>query len=145
MKAKKILIIAYIIVTALSALYINAVLKEGDAPSPKKEKPKAVEQKSVNVTLEIHSNGYIQTFNQDMRNVDTVLELLTRSRNRDTFIFEKTLYTWGWGIDSVNRTTAPEGYVWAIFDGETNITPEFDKTYLDDKKVYVLKLAPVSN
>jgi len=123
-KTSKILTILYIVFAVSSFFYIKSVMKKEDVEEEAYSKESVEEFYKVNAVLNYPNGTDVKKFKEVMENTDTVMSFLEELRTHKALIFEKTDYTYGTDIESVNNIIPPEGYKWAILrDGEdvTNI------------------------
>lgn len=135
----KIFIPIYIAILVLSSFYIKSVLRE--SPLDKKSVKKIEEQPyAINVILKVINETNINTYNIQLKNNDTVKDLLEEVRDHNNFSYEITEYLHKNEIDIVNKIQTPQGYKWIIeIDGQ-DITNNLGNEYLKTDGIYELKL-----
>ena len=140
-KTKKGLIIGYIVLVAVSALYVRSVINSDEikVQDEKKEK-KSVESKPTKVYLTVTTGTTTKEYNTTLQNVDSVLDFLENLRRHDEFTYEKISYTYGTELENINNQKAPDGYDWRLFLNNEDITYKAADTNLVDETHYELKL-----
>lgn len=134
----------YIVFLAAAYLYINKTLKTSQIKIEPKEVKTGVDIKPAKVTLNILDVPGGGTFTEDMRNTDTVLDLMRKLYERGLLHYERTAYTYGIEITEVNSTIPGQKEKWAVYiydlltKTKTGIDP--GDTKLVDGGIYYLEL-----
>ena len=136
-KLKNYFIIGYILFLILGALYVDSILKHTPIKEKGKQDQIVEEIKPVTVYLNVEND---KTYKVDLKNQDSVSDLLDKLRDNGDIFFEKTRYTYGIEIEELGHVKTPEGYNWRIFLNDLDITPQLDKLKLVDQNTYILKL-----
>ncbi len=139
-KTKKILIIGYIVFAILASLYVKGVLKKEDLSLMEDEKTNIEKVFEVTVTLRYFNGKKTTEYKKVMRNVDCVDDLLKEIREDDGLEFEKTLYTYGIEIESVDRIKPPENFKWAVLSENEDVTNKIEKVKLNKDDIFELKM-----
>ncbi|MFC1700425.1 hypothetical protein ACFLZ4_02155 [Patescibacteria group bacterium] len=135
-KYKKYFPYIYVVFLISSFFYVKSVLKEGDLRDYDDEVEKAQKEHPVDVTLVVSGISY----SVRLESGDTVLDLLEDLRGDDKFYYEKTDYTYGTELDTVDGVKPSSGYKWKVFKGEEDITYTIGDVYLTDKATYTIRL-----
>ena len=135
-KAKKYFPTIYVILLIFSFFYVKSVLKEGDLREYDNEVEKVEKEHPVNVTLVVGDRKYLV----DLESGDTVLDLLEDLRGDDKFYYEKTDYTYGTELDSVNGVKPTLGYKWKLYKDDEDITYIMGDIFLTDDTTYTIRL-----
>ena len=135
-KAKKYFPYVYIIFLVFSFFYVRSVMKEGDLRDYDETVDKAIKEVAVDVILVVGNESY----SVKLESRDTVLDLLEDLRGDDKFHYEKTDYTYGTELDSVNGVKPSPGYKWKVFRGNEDITHTIGDIYLTDDTTYTIRL-----
>jgi hypothetical protein len=136
-KVKNILIIAYIIFMVFGVIYVNAVSKLTSIGQVNDNKEEPVKSKPAKVSLIVKGS---KTYTITLQTTDSVSYLFDQLRKDKVFNYEKTRYTYGTEINSVNGERAPEGYKWKIYLDGKDITFNISDVQLADKNTYELNL-----
>jgi len=139
-KLTKLFIPFYIFLFILGFFYVKGVLKEEALIKKGIEKKVTDNSFNVNVFLKLTLNSATQTFSAQLENTDSVSNLLNELRGHQNLLFEKTDYAHGTEIDSVKNISAPEGYRWAVFFNNEDITNKISSTYLTKDAIYELRV-----
>lgn len=131
--------IVYMILLATVVLYTKSVLNTDSFVATEKSTPRDVkEAHAVTVKLSFELNMDQKSYQAELKNQDTVEDLLSYLRNKQGLVYEKTLYTYGTGIDSVFDQLPPLGSEWTVMFNGKNITKDISKTYLINGGTYTL-------
>ncbi len=140
-KFKKYFPIFYIIFLISAFFYVRKVLNTDRLSVQTKTEEKSSEEvKPVDVTLKINGLKNQRIYEKRLENIKTFDDLLELLVKEDVFIYEKTEYTYGTQYDRINNETAPEGYIWKVFDDDKEITLNTKGYKLTDKHSYTLLL-----
>ena len=139
-RTKKILIIGYVVFAVLASLYVKGVLKKEDLSLMEDEKTNVEKIFEVTVTLKYFDGKKTTEYKKVMENIDCVDDLLKEIREDDGLEFEKTLYTYGIEIESVNRMKPPENFKWVILSEDEDITNKIEKVKLNKNDTFELKM-----
>lgn len=120
-------------------MYVRSVLKESELTS-KGEKEKVAPVFQVNVTLKAFVGQGTSTYTVQMKNTDTVVDLLQEVRDLYGLVYEKIDYARGVEISEVKGVPAQQNYKWAVLSNNADITNEIGNTNLVEGAVYELKL-----
>ncbi len=94
----------------------------------------------ASVDLIVESGLATSSYHANLTNKDTVMELLEYHLKNSGFTFTKTDYTYGTVLNSVNEYTAPEGYMWQVFDNEQEITYNLNDVRIIDGHTYAIRI-----
>jgi len=139
-KAKIIMIISYIFLSASLVLYVKSILKRDDLKIYEKKKIEVEESYSVDVTLKLINGKITKEFTKTLKNTDSVEELMKKIRSSGDISYEIVKYTYGVDIVSVNGNVSKDGFKWAIIKDNEDITLNIDKVNLEKGKTYELKI-----
>ena len=138
---KKTLIAFYILSVLFGVNYVHSALKTDIVPTGEEEKKKAVEIHPAGVSLKVYTQDKPEEeYKINMHNVDTVLDLFERLRNKQGFYYEKIAYIYGTEIDYVSEIKAPDGFSWRVFNKGEDITFKIHELNLEDGEIYEVKL-----
>ncbi len=107
------------------------------------DQKESIEIKPIDVTLMVKTRSSSVEYLANMKNINTLDDLLEDLRDEVDFFFEKTEYTYGTEYDLVNHTKAQEGYAWKVYEDDEDITQNTSGRVLKDKAVYILSLEKV--
>jgi hypothetical protein len=134
----------YIILLLMGFLFVKQTLSEGDIKVEKKgEKKISIEVKPAVVYMQVQSPYYNQKYRMRLKNTDSVNDFLEELRDKESLYFEKIMYTYGPEIIDVANFKTPDGYRWAVFQGEKDISYDVNDIYLIDETIYYLKLIKI--
>lgn len=148
-RIQKKLYVAYLLLLVIACGYAKFVLSQDYVDIEEKDSAKktAVKRRFVDVTLEVYSDSSTDQnwpspiiYKAKKSNQDSVLELLKSARSDGAFSFEITSYIDQIVLDQVNHIFPQPNERWAVFDGKNDITQKISSEYLQDNKVYTLKL-----
>ena len=139
-KTSKILTALYIILITLSFFYIKSVMKKEDVEEESNTEKSMEDTFKLNAVLNYFDGRDTKQFKETMENTDTVMSFLEELRTHKTLIFEKTDYTYGTEIDSVNNVVPPKGYKWAILQNGEDITNIIGKVRVQKNAELDLKM-----
>ena len=130
---------SYLLFIFLAFFFVKGTLSEESIKtSPKKNDKKTSLVKPVKVTLLIDNNISKLTYYEDMKNTDTVLELIENLRLNEKITFEVDQYTDRSEIVHINRKYADEVNKWQVYYQDENITYDIGDIELRDKSLYKL-------
>ncbi len=139
-RTSKLLAILYIIFVIFSFIFVKSTLKEEEVIERKEDKKQTEDVYDFNAVL-IYDNGKeIKELKEKMRNTDTILEFLKELRDHGKLIYEKTDYTYGIQIDSVNKIIPSDNYVWSIFLNGEDVTKDIGKIRVQKNVTLELKI-----
>lgn len=148
-RIQKRLYIAYLLLLAIACGYAKFVLSQDyiEVEEKNSAKKEIVQRRFVDATVEVYPASLENQnwsspiiYRTKKSNQDSVLELLKSARANGAFSFEITSYIDQIVIDQVNHVSPKPNEKWAVFDGEKDITQEILSEYLQDNKIYTLKL-----
>lgn len=144
---KKIWIVSYILLLIISFFYVHWAINQDRIhvlTKKNNDNEDIIEEHFVRALVKLESPAgyreYSVTKKDELKNVDTVEDLLKKLWESQNFYFEKNSYVYGNGIDNVNYIAAPLGYTWRIFLFDKDVTANFGHTNLMDDAVVTLKL-----
>ena len=131
----------YLVLLLVLGLYVNTIINsENIKIETQEEKEEGFDIKPVSIILRVEE-PISKDYSTRMENVDTTYDLFKRLKNETgTFAFEITEYSDRLSIDHINNIYPKEGMVWALFDGDKDITNDFKEYSLRDNTAYSLKL-----
>ena len=138
-KKAKILSLLYILFVFLSFFYIKSVLKTENVRTKVPLDKNVEDVYKINVTLNFNNENNTYYLTEEMSNVDTIIKLLEQLRKHGKLIYEKTDYTYGIEIDSVNNKTLSNGYKWAVIKDGKDITNDIANTKISKNSTLELK------
>ena len=139
-KKKIIMMISYIVLSALLVVYVESILKREDLKIYEKKKVEIEETFPVDVTLKVTQGKTVKEYSKILKSTDSVEDLLKKFRNSGYISYELLKYTYGIDIESVNDIKPENGYKWAILKDDNDVTLQMDKIYLEKNKIYELKI-----
>ena len=138
-KKAKILSLLYILFVFLSFFYIKSVLKTENVRTKVPLDKKVEDVYKINVTLNFNDGTNTYTLREEMSNVDTIIKFLEQLRKHGKLIYEKTDYTYGIEIDSVNSKILDSRYKWAVIKDGKDITNDIANTKISKNSSLELK------
>jgi len=139
-KKKKTLILSYILLAGILFFYVNSVLKRSDLKTYSKKEVKIKKTYPVTGILSVQDGVRVTEFTKELKNTDSIEELLRESRKDKEFTYEIIKYTYGAEISSVNGIEPKEGFKWAIIKNGEDITLGIGDAPLENNAVYELRL-----
>lgn len=126
---KKTLIIIYIITLVGGYFFVSSALKgnEIEIKTSSDEEKHEPQEKPVDVTLILDNGKTQKTYNKEVQNNETVLDLIDLLRAEGEISYSKVAYTYGTEIADVNNVRANENYKWKIYmrNSEKSVTDQF--------------------
>jgi len=130
------IIAGYILLMVFSFFYVRKVLSEGDLKVTTREKSRGFDEKPAKVTLIIAGPGIGVKYTVDMKNTDTVMDLLDKVSEEQGLEYDMTSYVNRTEFEHINGIKAPEGYVWKLLQGDSDLTEYIQNTKLRDENIY---------
>ncbi|OGC47713.1 hypothetical protein A2886_03010 [candidate division WWE3 bacterium RIFCSPHIGHO2_01_FULL_42_13] len=93
----------------------------------------------ASVDLIVENGPATSIYHAQLTNKDTVMELLEYHLKNSGFTFTKTDYTYGTVLDTVNGYSAPDGYMWQVFDDDSEITYGLNDVLIIDGHTYTIR------
>jgi hypothetical protein len=140
-KKKATTIILYLSFLFISFIYINNVLKKDEVSILEEEEEKKLEKEyPVTVTLKLLQGDQTREYERTTTNFESVEEFLGELRSKDGLLFEITKFTYGPEITTVFGKEPQEGYKWALFLENRDVTNIMDDIDVDKNQTYELKM-----
>lgn len=141
---KRILIPLYIFLLLFIFFSVKSVLRDGNIEIEEQpEQEEAIQQRIINVNLEVITPVTRTLYTEELRNTDTVMSLLETARDSNPeFKFEKEAYSYGQRISQVNGISPSEGEEWKVYTTTGDISALLNETYLVKHQTYTIKLSP---
>lgn len=115
---KNIIIVIVLLASFGIFLYVRSVINENEVKIKKKDdslEKRVVDEKPVDVTLIIDNGITKNKYDLELKNTDTILDVLSNLRQQDLLIYEKTHYIYGTEIDHMNYANADENNRWKVY------------------------------
>jgi len=150
-KIQKYAIIAYALALVIGIVYVHYVLKTVRVDVLEKRQIKKVEDvyitsnvvriyKLTSTAPKTFTSEEIRTVYADnLKNYDTVYDLLAYLRKKQRLTFEKTDYISKTEIHDVQNIALPPHYTWRIYNNGVDITNTINFTKLVGDQVYEIK------
>jgi len=139
-KHKSKLIVFYIALLVCVGVSITVVLNKDLIDVAEKEENNPTPSQLIQVTLSIPQQNLEYAY--ELKNTDSVGDLLERLRDKENFWYEKINYTYGTELENINNITSQETTKWVVLHKDEDITHQLDNTTLEDDSVYELRLVP---
>ena len=141
--SKKLLIVCYLVFLGVGGFYVSWALK--NEPVKEKQQTKKPGQKVwlVNVSLTVTQGARSGVYTTTLKNINSVADLLETIRRDGKLTYEKSYYTYGTVLVSVNDVRATDGYKWGLFIDNQDVTEQAGTTDLVDGGSYTIKLVKI--
>ncbi len=134
------ILITVFVVDTMSRRYIKV--------EDKKSSETEVNVRIVTNTIKVYDQNnnlvsqYKTVYDDGRKNTESVLDLLDFIREEQDFFYEKTAYIYGTELDSINKMSISQDYVWQTYkyaDGELeDISLDIHKVSLENDQEYHL-------
>lgn len=140
-KLKNILIVSYVAVLALGAIFVKSVISdEGVQISQKEEEKSLPKPVEANISITIISNNLTLPYSLTTDESKSVIGMLDQLQKDNKLSYEKTEYTYGTEIDNINGQIASDNSKWAVMLDGKDVTTQINELNVQNGKTYEIKI-----